>query len=149
VIPLTTPTDLREVMRKTYDEIIDFIVEPKFKAIIDELYRLPANRQPVYVKDVLLNLSELNRRDIEVPKDILIQRSSFGDNRPTLFVVKKYLPAEYQFAWENVNITFDTQPDPNYNEIVYGENAWDKPLPWEVRAALQAMDLTISEVEGL
>ena len=135
-------------MRKTYDELIDFVLQPNFKKLVDELYALPPEQRPNFVQNQILNEKVLAERQINVPEGILIQRSAFGDRRPTLFVVKKYLPKGFDFAWENLNLTFDQdyQDDDISRE---GSQAWRKPLPFEVQAALSALKLKDSEVKSM
>ncbi len=141
--------DLYPIMRKTYDELIDFVLQPSFKKLVEELYELAPNERPNFVKTHILDSKELLKKGVNVPEGILIQRSSFGDRRPTLFVVKKYLPAGFNFAWENLNLTFDQ--DYEDSEISReGEKAWRKPLPFEVQAALSALkikDTELAEIE--
>ncbi len=139
------PADYKVVLRDTYDELIDFVVTDEFKSVVEELYKLPASAQPAFVREVLLNRDELAKRGVNIPDGILLQRSSFGDGRQTLFVVKKFLPEGYQGAWENLNITFDQAYDVDH--IARDATAWHKPMPFEVQAALQALDLTAEELE--
>ena len=141
------PTDLKNVIRQNYDSLIDFVVSTPFKALVDQLYELPIPDRATFVRNVLLDSEELKRRGVDVPTGILIQRSSFGDGRPTLFVVKKYLPKDYQVAWENVNLTFDIAH--NLEEVRSGSDAWRKPIPWEVQAALYAMNLTSEDIKSI
>ncbi len=141
------PADLKDLIKSYYDSLIEFVTETPFKLLIEQLYELPIQERPSFVKNVLLNQEELIRRGVEVPDGILIQRSSFGDGRPTLFVVKRYLPEEYRVAWENVNLTFDIAH--KSDEVLCGAGAWQRPIPWEVQAALYAMGLTRADVEKL
>src|SRR5436190_20293634 len=94
--------ELSAVMRSTYDEIIDFITTPAFRAVYDELCGLPETERIGFVNHVVLQPEELAKRGVNVPEGILIQASAFGDRRPTLFAVKKFLPPKYHGAWENV-----------------------------------------------
>ena len=59
------------------------------------------------VRRHLLVPGELERLGITPPEGILIQRSSFGDGRPTVFAVVKYLPNDYR----KVTITYDHRED--------------------------------------
>jgi hypothetical protein len=145
IMTVKVPCDLREVMRSNYDDLINFVVSEPFKSIIEEMYSLPLNDRPNFVQSKILNEKYLNERDVIVPEGILIQRSSFGDRRPTLFVVKKYLPKEYQVVWENVNITFD-QTHEN-EKILRDASAWRKPLPFQVQSALQCLGMSVEELE--
>jgi hypothetical protein len=120
-------------MRATYDDLIDFVATPKFRALMDEFGRLPSHERPAFVLSVLLNKDELARRGVHTPEGILIQRSAFGDRRPTLFCVKKYLPQKYSDVWQNVNITIDNQfADESVSRAP--EIAWRQPLPVDVQA---------------
>jgi len=131
------PEDLFEVLQNTYAELNNFVLTPEFKSIIDELYSLSPHKQPEFVKSVVINRDELTRRGVNVPDGIIIQRSTFGDDRPTLFVVKKYLPRDYQVAWQNVNLTFDQVHDPG--SVITDSKKWKAPLPVPVHAALLAI----------
>lgn len=134
-------------MRSTYDELIEFVMSKDFKATLDELYDLPPLQRPRFVREVILEPSELKRRGVTVPHGVLLQRSAFGDKRPTLFVVKKYLPSKYHAAWENVNLTFDQVHDGA--ACAQGVDAWQKPLPIEVQAALSAMGITHDDIRQM
>jgi hypothetical protein len=123
-------------MRVHYDKIIDFITSEPFRALIKELSALSSHARPKFVHDVLLNDEELAARGVLVPDGILIQRSAFGDRRPTLFVVKHFLPEAFNNVWENVNITFDNEyldSDVSRDRAI----CWRAPLPAGVQA--QAM----------
>jgi hypothetical protein len=134
--PDITAADIYRSMRQAYDELIDFVTTKEFENIVDELYALPPTNRPQFVNDVILNETELKKRGIVPPAGILLQRSSFGDRRPTLFVVKKYIPELHQTHWQNVNITFDNPFDEA--DVPRDERAWRPPLPFEVQQALVA-----------
>src|SRR5262245_38113954 len=88
-------SELAAAMRQTYDELIAFVTQPAFQAVYKELRALPVTERPAFVNKVLLRPEELERRGVRVPPKILIQTSAFGDRRPTLFAVKKFLPAKF------------------------------------------------------
>ena len=138
------PSDLREVMRANYDELIEFVLGEEFLKTVEEMYSLPKIKRAGFVKTVILDPKKLQERGVKVPDGVLIQRSSFGDKRPTLFVVKKYLPKAYQVAWENVNITFDQDLESKGERN--NEQDWSVPLPMEVQAAMSAMGLTQDDI---
>jgi hypothetical protein len=96
-------------MRGLYDKLIGFVSSPPFRQLMAELNDLPEGQRPFFVQRVLLDDNELAARGIEVPDGILIQRSAFGDRRPTLFAVKHFLPEGMNDVWQNVNLTFDNQ----------------------------------------
>ncbi|MGQ4810147.1 hypothetical protein NKDENANG_03596 [Candidatus Entotheonellaceae bacterium PAL068K] len=135
---------LRLTMRQIYNELIDFALDPSFKVLIEDMYELPPEQRPRYVEEVLLQPNMLAHRGVTVPEGVLIQRSSFGDMRPTLFVIKKYLPKPLQFAWENVNITFDQNHKP-----YQVPDSWTTPLPFEVQSILSAHGITYKELKEL
>ncbi|MGW1642663.1 hypothetical protein [Streptomyces lavendulae] len=132
-------------MRRTYDELIDFVVTPEFQAVHRELMELPENERPEFVQRVLLDPDELRIRGVIVPSGILVQMSAFGDRRPTLFAVKKFLPEKYHRAWENVNFTFNN----SYDESAIrrdAENAWRAPLPVALQNELIAQKVDLEAV---
>src|SRR4051794_1090648 len=75
--------ELMRAMRATYDDVIAFITTPEFTAFFKEMLSLDPKARPAFVRDVLFSGEELRRRGFVVPGDILIQRSAFGDRRPT------------------------------------------------------------------
>jgi hypothetical protein len=70
-----------------------------------ELYGLPEEDRADYVLNVLLSPQEQERRGITIPPGMVIQRSAFRDNRPTLFCVTQHLPPD--LGWQKVTVTFD------------------------------------------
>jgi hypothetical protein len=139
--------ELSSVMRKNYDEIISFITQPSFQSVFAEMMSLNPTKRPIFVDQVLLDSQELKKRGVIVPDGILIQMSAFGDRRPTLFVVKKFLPEKYRKAWENVNYTFnnefkeeDVPSDP--------ESSWRLPLLVSVQNALISNNIDLQDIEN-
>lgn len=139
--------ELQAVMRAHYDKIIDFIASAPFKALMVEMSALSHLDRPQFVHDVLLDKEALKRRGVVVPDGILIQRSAFGDRRPTLFAVKHFLPERYTNVWQNVNITFD-------NVYLDGEIArdretcWRPPLAPDVQAQAMADGTALEEIDA-
>ena len=133
-----TIDELRDVMLEYCDKIIAFVTSEQFRAVMDEMSDLSHLERPLFVHDVLLNDTELKKRGVIAPEGILIQRSAFGDRRPTLFAVKHFLPEKYRNVWENVNITFD-------NEYLT-EVPRDREICW--RAPLQPDEQAQAMVEG-
>lgn len=134
-----TIDELRDMMFVHYDRIIDFVTSPAFRAILDEMSQIPHWARPAFVRDVLLDDAVLSSRGVVVPEGILIQRSAFGDRRPTLFAVKHFLPDGYRDIWENVNITFD-------NEYVDSDVSRERGVCW--RAPLDPHDQAQAMTEG-
>lgn len=128
--------DLPSAMTGTLDDIIDFVTTPAFRAVVDELNDQPASAWPDFVESVLLDDAELERRGVTVPEDVLIQRSSFGDGRPTLFCVVKYLPEEYRDLWAKMTVTFDRGHD--WADYPAGADAWKEPAHSALLAARMA-----------
>lgn len=134
--------ELSMVMRRTYDEIIDFVTTAEFQALMAEMGRLPSVERPYFVASILMDNAQLASRGIVAPPGILIQRSSFGDRRPTLFVVKKFLPERYLNVWQNVNITFD-------DEYPAGGISRDATTSWRAPIAPDVQALAMSEARNL
>ncbi|MFF7060754.1 hypothetical protein ACFY89_29095 [Achromobacter spanius] len=74
-----------------YKELRDFVTSPPFEKILDELNAVDPVERPQFVAAVLLDPSELEKRNVFVPEDMTVQRTVFADGRPTLFCVTKYL----------------------------------------------------------
>lgn len=140
-----TQEELYEVMRGIYDELIDFVDQQAFRTVVEELYSLRLDKRPSFVRAVLLNPAEMRARGVELREDILILRSAFGDRRPTLFCVKKWLPVRYHRYWQNCNTTFD---NPIGDDVPTGEAAWRKPLPADVQALVIASGLSAEKLES-
>ena len=136
-----TRAELAEVMRATYDELITFVTTPSFKSLHSDLMSLPPRERPDFVARVFLSPDELAKKGVTVPEGILIQTSAFGDRRPTLFAVKKFLPTKYHRAWENVNITFDSEYQSGISRDP--EVAWRPPLPVALQNAMMASDIDL------
>ncbi len=130
-----SPDELQGVMKAYYDDLCKFMITPEFQTVYNELMSLPPKQRPAYVMDVLLDPEELARRGVSVPPGILIQTSAFGDRRPTLFVLKKFLPEKFHKAWENVNWTFNNEFE-EADVPVDPENSWRRPLRVDVQNAM-------------
>ena len=84
-----------------------------------ELWSLPEEDRAQFVLDVLLTPDGLRARDVVVPNGLVIQRSTFRDNRPTLFCVTKHL--DPGLLWEKVTVTIDNPsgtPALKYDDVV-------------------------------
>lgn len=137
--------ELSQVMRKTYDELCDFITRSEFREMYRELMSLPPAQRPEFVTNVVINVDALAKRGIQVPEGILIQTSAFGDRRPTLFAVKKFLPEKYHRAWENVNWTFGNEYEDD--EVSRDpRDAWRPPLPVSVQNAAMSANVDLRSI---
>jgi hypothetical protein len=76
-----------------------------FQRMYRELGAMAPQDQARFVRGVLLNPEELARRDLTPPDGIRIQRSEFGDRRPTVFCVSQALPEGA--LWKRITITYD------------------------------------------
>jgi hypothetical protein len=137
--------ELSAAMREAYDDLIDFVTSPAFKATCLELMSSPRQQRPAFVAKVILLPEELAKRGVHIPDGILIQTSAFGDRRPTLFVVKKFLPPKFHRVWENVNITFDNEFADD--EVSRDPRAcWRPPLPVAVQNAALAAGIDLESL---
>lgn len=84
-------------------EIARFVNAEEFQSLLGELWDTPPEERREFVQCVVLNEEELADRGINVPEDMVIQRSAFADQRPTLFCVSKKLSNEDT----KVTVTFD------------------------------------------
>jgi hypothetical protein len=128
--------ELRAVLRENYADLLEYVSHPAFLALLDEMYALAPEARPDFVRAVVLKMAELQRREIVVRHDILIQRSAFGDRRPTLFCVRKLIPPPFSKYWRNVNLTFDNQY--RDEDIPRDAQAWRVPLSFDDQADLIA-----------
>ncbi len=77
-------------MLSVLKDIGKFTDKSEFQKMLKELRGLPtADERFQFVKDVIIVKEEQEKRGIFAPPEILIQRSYFTDNRPTLFCVVK------------------------------------------------------------
>lgn len=91
-------------MLTVLEEINEFTETKEFKSLVEELKGIPTRDSKYeFVRNVVINKEEQKKRGIEVPEGILIQRSYFVDDRPTLFCVVKYL----KDGKRKMTITFD------------------------------------------
>jgi len=126
--------ELQAVMREHYDKLIEFVSSQGFRSIFEDLMKVDPQHRPAFVQDVLLDEAKLAAYGVKVPEGILIQRSAFGDARPTLFAVKHFLPERYRNVWENVNLTFDNE----YGDAAISREkdvCWRAPLQPALQAA--------------
>ncbi len=126
------------------DEIIQFVTTPEFNSVYNELMDLSIFDRPKFVVNVLLNDIELQNRGVNTPKNLFIMRTSFGDRRPTLFCIKKWLPRNLHIFWENVTITFDNDSEEKVSDDA---SAWRSPVPVAIQHEYLSGSLTKEEVD--
>lgn len=97
----------RQVVSTSLNRIADFVQSEPFRILLSELYDQPAKERPKFVEQVILNEAELARRGVQVPQGLIIQRSAFKDQRPTLFCVTEKTPKGS--LWEKTTFTFDNE----------------------------------------
>lgn len=90
-------------MAAALSEISAFVETDEVQALVAEMRSLPPSERPNWVSRVALDPNALAERGVVVPEGKIVQRSTFGDNRPTLFCITKPLPS----GKEKVTFTFD------------------------------------------
>ena len=94
-------------VREGIEEIIAFVYRDEFQAVVRELYSLPNEQRDAFVRQILLRPEELKARGVTPPEGMIVQRSHFADERPTIFCVTKYLPD----GKRKVTVTYDAESD--------------------------------------
>lgn len=107
-LPPLTREAVQKEAREGFEEIRDFITTDAFIALLGELYDLAPEDRDGFVREVLLDPGQLTKRGIQTPRGIKIQRSQFGDHRPTIFCVTKLMPDGVR----KVTYTFDNESIP-------------------------------------
>lgn len=85
--------------------IAEYTSSEPFRRMYDGMADMSFEAKARFVRTVLLNPAELERRGLTPPPGVRIQRSEFGDRRPTVFCVTQALPEGAQ--WKRMTITFD------------------------------------------
>lgn len=107
-LPPLTREAVQKEARNGLEAIRDFITTDEFVSLLGELYDFPPEDRDNFVRTVLLNTDELGKRGIHTPDGIKIQRSQFGDHRPTIFCVTKLMSDGVR----KVTYTFDNDSIP-------------------------------------
>jgi len=103
-MPPMTRELIQQEAREGLLEIRDLITSDEFILLLDELYSLSPGDRDRFVREVILDEEALSSRGIEVPPGLKVQRSHFGDDRPTIFCVTKLLSDDIR----KVTYTFDS-----------------------------------------
>jgi len=116
------PLDVARAIREGVIKIGRFVCTPEFKALLTELYAQRPQRRADFVRDVVLNRTERERRGIDDnAAGLIIQRSEFADGRPTLFCITKMLGLAH--PWQKVTITFDNdQATVRTSDALHGQD---------------------------
>ena len=127
--------DLVQAFESCYIDIIEFVTQDVFQELFSKMMKLDTTERPQFVNEVWLNKQYLLEKGLKFSEGILIQTSAFGDRRPTLFVVKKFLPEKFHSVWENANLTFNND---FVNEEVPNDldHSWRLPLNVSVQNAI-------------
>jgi hypothetical protein len=107
-VPKLTREAVQHEARAGLEAIRDFITSNEFIRVLGELYEHAPEDRDAFVRTVLLDPEALQRRGITVPEGIKVQRSQFGDHRPTIFCVTKLMSDGVR----KVTYTFDNEPIP-------------------------------------
>lgn len=107
-LPPLTRDAVQKEAREGLEEIRDFIITDEFISLLGKLYDLPPEDRDSYVRTILLDPVELRKRGVRTPDGIKIQRSQFGDHRPTIFCVTKLMSDGVR----KVTYTFDNESIP-------------------------------------
>lgn len=97
--------DLTRWMADGLRAIARYTSSEPFRRMYDAMGGMSFEAKTRFVRTVLLNPDELERRGLTPPPGVRIQRSEFGDRRPTVFCVTQALPEGAQ--WKRMTITFD------------------------------------------
>ena len=107
-VPKLTRDAVQQEARAGLEAIRDCITSDEFIRVLGELYDHAPEERDVFVRSVLLDPDELRRRGVTVPDGITVQRSQFGDQRPTIFCVTKLMSDGVR----KVTYTFDNESIP-------------------------------------
>lgn len=105
VTAVPEPEQVARAVRAEMGAIIDFVVSEPFQFLLAELRFTPFDQRPRFVLDVVLDRAEREERGVFVPENMLIQRSTFHDGRPTLFCVSAM--TKLAEPWRKLTYTFD------------------------------------------
>lgn len=99
--------DIEKAIRKALGDLHAFAASPPFRRLLDEMDACPAEERHEFVRTVILNDKALTSRGVVPPPGVVLQRSAFADDRPTLFCMTKHLSDG--LVWEKVTLTFDNE----------------------------------------
>lgn len=85
------------------DDLTRIVSTPAFRGVVEHLMDLPSSAlRHQFVRDVMIDRASLESWGVRLPSDVLVQRSAFSDERPTLFCVTRHVTTNLK-----VTITFD------------------------------------------
>ncbi len=82
---------VRTEAREGLEQIRDYVLTDGFVRLLTELYSHDPAERDAFVREVVLQPAEQRRRGVVPPTGVKLQRSQFGDDRPTIFCVTKLL----------------------------------------------------------
>lgn len=103
-MPELTREAIRVEAKGALLEIRAYITTDAFVAMLTELYELKPEDRDEFVRTELLDPERLAARGIVPPAGVKVQRSQFGDHRPTIFCVTKLMSDQVR----KVTYTFDS-----------------------------------------
>jgi hypothetical protein len=104
-VPELTREAIRTEAREGFLAIREYITSDAFISMLGELYDLPVEDRDQFVRTELLDVRRLAARGILPPDGLKVQRSQFGDHRPTIFCVTKLMSDNVR----KVTYTFDSE----------------------------------------
>lgn len=107
-VPKLSREAVRVEARAGLEAIRDFITRDEFIRVLGELYDQAPEHRDEFVRTVLLDPEALRERGVIVPDGVKVQRSQFGDHRPTIFCVTKLMSDGVR----KVTYTFDNESIP-------------------------------------
>ena len=141
-----TSEELTQAMQSNYDDLLAFFYSDDFQRVHQYMQDMTAQARAAFVRDVLINPEKLKEEfGIVVPDGIMIQRSAFGDRRPTVYCLKKWLPEKYHVVWENTNLTFDEIFD-DQSVSRDASSSWRAPVRPDVQAIFVAAGYPLDDL---
>lgn len=141
-----TAADLTAAMQSNYDDLLAFFYSDAFQGVHQHMQTLTPKARAAFVRDVVIQPEALKEQfGVSVPDDIMIQRSAFGDRRPTVYCLKKWLPEKFHVVWENTNLTFDELYEDGAVSR-QAETSWRAPIRPDIQAILVAAGYPLDDV---
>jgi hypothetical protein len=104
-------------LQESLDAIATFVTSEPFLRVMREFADVPRAQRHDFVRRVLINRDAMAQRGVQVPQDLIIQRTAFEDRRPTIFAVVKHLPE----PGKKVTVTFDEGWEAELLDYEFGE----------------------------
>lgn len=92
-------------LARLWEKLSSFCTQAPFAELVAQMWALPPDLQHEFAELTILDPPFLRDRGISVPDGVIVQRSWFEDQRPTVFCVCAKLPSD--FEWDKITVTFD------------------------------------------